>query len=669
MTPPLLALRERQVALVGNPNVGKSTLFNALTGLRQRVANFPGVTVDVREGSSARPDGLLRVFDLPGTYSLRPNAADEAIVAKVLLGPAGDSLDVLVVVLDATNLRRNLYLLSEVVDLGRPFVVALNMADEARRAGVSVPRQRLQDALGVPVVETVASTGEGVEALRAALDGARPATRVWRFADEALELQLSGCAAANPWESLRALDGHEGLREQEVAGRYAWINEVLLGADPEALAALRSRSERVDRYLLHPLLGPLTFLLIMGGLFQAIFSGAGPLMDGIEAGFGWLGAAFEANLGEAFGPLATSLVVDGVIGGVGSVIVFLPQILILFFFIGLLEDTGYMSRAAFLVDRPLRAVGLSGRSFIPLLSSFACAIPGVMATRTISNRFERWLAILVAPLMTCSARLPVYTLLIAAFVPDRSLLPGVGLQGVVMLGLYLSGIASAVFVAFVMSRSRKQRGRLLPLVVELPPYRRPSLLATLLKLRVRGGDFLKRAGTVIFVVSVVLWVLMTFPRQAKPAGMSDAEHQALSLRESYAGRLGHTIEPVVRPLGYDWKIGVGVIASFAAREVFVGTMGVIYSVGDDADEESMDLRQAMQNERDPETGRKVFSLATVFSLLAFYVFALQCGATVAVVKREAKSWAFAIGQLLAFLALAYCAAFVVYQSMCALGFG
>jgi len=663
------AASARQVALVGNPNVGKSTLFNGLTGLRQRVANFPGVTVDLREGTVTRPDGVLRVFDLPGTYSLRPNAVDEAIVSDVLLGPAAGDLDTVVVVLDATNLRRNLFLLSEVADLGKPVVVALNMVDEARRAGVDVPSERLRGMLGVPVVETVASTGEGVDALRAALEQAKPVERTWHFAEAELEEKYAAAEGEHAWAKARSLDRDGQRSEAEVAGRYGWINDVLLGADPQALTKLRGRSERIDRYLLHPVLGPLAFLLIMGLLFQSIFTWAGPLMDGIEGGFGWLGGLVTTHLSESLGELGTSLVVDGIIGGVGSVIVFLPQILILFFFIGLLEDTGYMARAAFLVDRPLRAVGLSGRSFIPLLSGFACAIPGVMATRTISNRFERWLAILVTPLMTCSARLPVYTLLIAAFVPNTGLVPGVGLQGLIMLGLYLLGILSAVAVAFLVHRaSHKQRGRLLPLVVELPPYRRPSLVATLLKLRVRGGDFLKRAGTVIFVISVVLWVLMTFPRQDQPPGMSDEEHQAVSLRESYAGKLGHAIEPVVKPLGYDWKIGIGVIASFAAREVFVGTMGVVYSVGDEVDEESQDLRAVMQAETYPD-GRKVFSLATVFSLLVFYVFALQCGATVAVVKREAKSWAFALGQLFGFLGLAYVSAFVVYQGMCALGYG
>jgi ferrous iron transport protein B len=514
-------------------------------------------------------------------------------------------------------------------------------------------------------------TGEGLDALRAALDRAAeraPARRVWRFDDAALEGRLPELPGACAWERLVALRAAvPAARQAEVAARYAWIQGALGAAASKT--DVRARTDRIDRLLLHPVLGPLFFLLTMALVFQSVFAGAEPLMQGIDAGADWLKGLAQAHLPALVGPLGTSLVADGVIAGVGAVVVFLPQILILFFFLGLLEDTGYMARAAFIVDRPLKALGLSGRSFIPLLSSFACAIPGVLATRTIPSRSERLLAIFLAPLMTCSARLPIYTLLIAAFIPKRTYLGVIGLQGLVLLGLYLSGMAAAACLALVIGRRRAGRGRELPLVVELPPYRRPAARSVLTKLRLRGGDFLKRAGTTIFAVTLVLWALATFPRTTPPPGVSEAEARALQLEGSAAGRLGHAIEPVIRPLGYDWKIGVGLIASFAAREVFVNTMGVVYSLGD-VDEESQTLRDklhAARYDRGPRAGQKVFTLPAVLSLLAFYVFALQCGATVAVVRRETGSWRFALGQLAGFLVLAWVAAFVVYQGLTALG--
>ena len=650
--------------MVGNPNVGKSTLFNGLSGSLQRIANFPGVTVDAHMVDVEGKSGPLRLIDLPGTYGMRPAALDDAVVTRIL---REQTPDLVLVVLDAANLRRNLYLLSEVLDLGLPVVVALNMVDEARRAGMIVPTEQIREATGCVVVETVGTTGQGLDELREALEQEHaPTNRVWAFAGET-EAQLQGATGETAWAKLEALlAGDPELRTSEIAARYAWVTGVLAGYDA---AQARARSERIDRVLLHKALGPLIFLLIMGTMFQAIFTWAGPLMDLIDGAFGWLGEQAAAGLPGVVGELGTSLVVDGVIAGVGSVVIFLPQILILFLVLGLLEDSGYMARAAFLVDRPLRLVGLSGRSFIPMLSSFACAIPGVMATRTIPNRFERLLAVFLAPLMTCSARLPVYTLLIAAFVPATTLLGPIGLQGAVMFGLYCSGLFAASLIGLIVTRLQrgKARGRQLPMVVELPPYRWPTLWGILLKLKVRGGDFLKRAGTVIFTVSVVLWVLMNFPRVEQTPGMTDDEHAAVSLDQSVAGRFGHAIEPVIAPLGYDWKIGVGLFASFAAREVFVGTMGVIYSVGEDADEESEDLRAKLAAAERPD-GSKVFSLATVFSLLVFYVFALQCGATVAVVKREAGSWRFAGGQLLAFLALAYGGALITYQTLAAMGY-
>ncbi|MHC4389751.1 MAG: ferrous iron transport protein B [Planctomycetota bacterium] len=657
---------QRFVALIGNPNVGKSTLFNLLTGGRQRIANFPGVTVDARQGALLEADGV-QVLDLPGAYSLRPAALDDAVVADLLRGDHAQAPERVIVVLDATNLRRNLYLLSEIFDLGIPVVVALNMADEARRAGLPVPCAELQETIGVPVVETVAVNGGGIDGLRAALDAkAVIPKRGWRFHNAADEERLTAAPGSTTWEKLRSLEADSEYRAREVVARYAWIGDTV--ADVEGaeapVASKPNPTDRADRWLLHPVLGPVIFLIAMGLVFQSIFSWAEPLMGVLEGAFGVVQATAKSSIPGLLG----SLIGDGIVAGVGSVAVFLPQIVILFLFLGLLEDSGYMARAAFIVDRPLRAVGLSGRSFIPLLSGFACAIPGVMATRTIPNRFERMLAIFVTPLMTCSARLPVYVLLIAGFVPDTEILGPLHLQGLVLLLLYLAGLFSALLIAFLVSRGRRTSGRLLPLVVELPPYRRPTARAVWLKLKVRAGDFLKRAGTVIFAVTVVLWFLAAFPRLEREPGMTDQAYGAAQTQQSYAGKLGHAIEPVIEPLGYDWKIGVGLIASFAAREVFVGTMGVVYSVGGEVDEESEGLQAALRNDRDPVTGKKVFSLATVFSLLAFFVFALQCGATVAVVYREAGSRKLALGQLFGFLALAYVSAFVTYRVFAFLGY-
>lgn len=670
--------RQRTITVVGNPNVGKSSIFNALTGLRVKVANYPGVTVDAMEGQVRLPAGHARMVDLPGTYSLLPTSADEAIVERVLLGhgEGAEAPDAILVVLEATNLRRNLFVLSEVFDLGRPVVVALNMVDEARRAGIDIPSRRLAELTGAEVVETVATTGEGLDALRAALERASaagaPARRVWRFADPALEARVEQTPGDTAWDRLAALRRDDaGFRQAEVAARWAWINDAL-GAGATTGQA-RARTDRIDAWLLHPVFGPLFFVATMAVVFQSVFWWAEPLMASIEGAQAWLQDLAGAHLAGPLGELGASLVRDGIVAGVGSVVVFLPQILILFFFLGLLEDTGYMARAAFIVDRPLKALGLSGRSFIPLLSAFACAIPGVLATRTIASRRERLLAIFLAPLMTCSARLPVYALLIAAFVPETTVLGFVRVQGLLLLGLYLLGMAAAATLALVISRRAPSRGRELPMVVELPPYRRPSLRGVLMKLRLRGGDFLKRAGTTIFAVTVVLWALSTFPRVTPPEAVGEQEAQSYQLSQSYAGQLGHAIEPVLRPLGYDWKIGVGLIASFAAREVFVGTMGVLYSVGGDI-EEGTEAEQRLREElrgavhaSGPLQGQKVFTLPVVLSLLVFYVFALQCGATVAVVRRESGSWRFALGQLGLFALLAYGGAFVTYQGLTALG--
>jgi ferrous iron transport protein B len=663
--------RPRRVALVGNPNVGKTTLFNRLTGLRQRVGNFPGVTVERKVGRTHHDGTELELIDLPGSYSLVADAIDEEIVARLLCEgsaePSGECTcpDVAIVVIDAGNLRRNLFFLSEVLDTGMPVVVALNMVDEAQQAGIPIDAKVIERATGVACVETVARRGEGVGelltcAVEAAAAGRKPRRR-WRLSDEDETTLGRTIDAGDPrWQVLRGLRADDaGFRQREIEARYRWAAAVT-GPDQVEAASARRRSDRVDAWLLHPVLGPLMFVLVMGFLFQAVFSWATPVMELLDVA---VGAVADAVRGPS---LWQRLLADGVIAGVGAVVVFLPQILLLFLGLGLLEDTGYLTRAAFIVDRPLKVVGLSGRAFIPLMSSFACAIPGVMAARSIPDPRERWLTVFIAPLMTCSARLPVYTLLIAAFVPDRTLLGFLGLQGIVLLGLYLGGMLGAAVFALVVERWRTSAPRLHGML-ELPPYRLPTWRAIGLRLKLRAGAFLKRAGKLIFVASIVMWALMTFPEANIPEDTPEAEAARIQLEHSLAGRLGKAVEPVFKPLGFDWKIDIGVIGSFAAREVFVGTMGVVYAVGAEADEHSDTLREAMRAERWPDTGEPVYTLPTVLSLLVFYIFALQCVSTLAVVARETGGWKTPIIQLVAFTGFAWLASFCTYQGARALG--
>jgi ferrous iron transport protein B len=647
-----VSVRSAFVALAGNPNVGKSSLFNGLTGLRQRVANYPGVTVEKTEGEFREGGRAFRVIDLPGIYSLVPRSPDEQVAAEVLAGRfAGETRpDVIVVVLEASRLRRGLFLLSQILDLDLPVVVALNMNDEARRAGNPVDPARLSAALGgLPVVETTAHRAHGLDRLRAAVaaGGGRPAeSSLWRrTADLPAGVECR-------WSRLRAADP-TGDRGEEVLARYRWAGEVhqAVGA---AAATPRPRSDAADRILLHPALGFLIFLAVMTAVFQAVFSWASPGTEWIEGRIAWLKESAAPLFPEG---AWRDLVADGVIEGVGSVLVFLPQILILFFFLGILEDTGYMSRAAFIVDRPLRALGLSGRAFIPLLSSYACAVPGIIATRTIEDRRERLLTVLVAPLMTCSARLPVYTLLVGAFVPPGELPGGIGRQGAALTALYVGGALAGSLAALVIGKFVLKDAKQSP-VFELPPYRSPSLGTIFHRLRHRAGAFLVRAGTLIFAVAVVMWALAYFPRHEPEPGTSPQAAAAAQLQGSYAGSLGRAIEPLVAPLGFDWKVGVGLVASFAAREVFVATMGVVYAVGGDAAEDDPTLVEAFRHATDDRTGRRVFDPPTVAALLAFYVIAPQCVSTLAIIRRETgrRRWAaFALVYLTLF---AYAAAFL-----------
>jgi ferrous iron transport protein B len=696
-----------RVAIIGNPNTGKTTLFNALTGLRQRVGNFAGVTVERVEGGFKGPGGRrITVLDLPGSYSLSAGSPDEQVALEVLLSRDADQWqpDVVLVVVDAVHLERNLFLASQIIELGVPVVIALNQFDVAQDEGITIDIPELIHALGVPIVPTVATRGEGLDPLKKALITATtlpvPARRFTMPPAVADALaSLTACLtsagltdSAAGMEALRLLgvqkqeahlatvprlraevqDAMATLRDLgytpnrlESELRYAWIAEVVEQTVARPRTIKQNLSDRIDRVVLHRVFGPMLFLALMAVVFQAVFSWAAPLMDGIEVLIGAMGSAVGDRLAD--GDLR-SLVVDGVFGGVGSVLVFLPQIAILFAFITLLEHSGYMARAAFLMDRIMRTVGLHGKSFIPMLSGYACAVPGVMATRTIEDPKDRLATIMVVPLMSCSARLPVYTLLIGAFVPATSLMPGLTLQGATMLGMYLLGTVVALLVAAVFKRTLL-KGPVRPMILELPPYRLPSARSLLVSVAQRCQLFLRRAGTVILALSILLWAMATFPRASIDPTLPDAAQQEQQLGHSVLGRIGHAIEPVVRPLGYDWKIGVSIAASFAAREVFVSTMGTIYGVGS---ENEAALTQKLQTETDA-SGTRVYTPLVAIGLMVFYVFALMCISTVAVTVREAGGgalgWKWASIQFAYMLALAYAGAWIVYAGGTALGLG
>jgi ferrous iron transport protein B len=623
-----LAAGPLRLGLVGSPNSGKTTLFNALTGLRAKVGNYPGVTVERREGELLVDGRRLVVIDLPGTYSLAPISPDEAVVGRVIAGQLGPAPDALLVVADACTLERSLLLVAQVLRRGLPTALALTMTDELRARGGSLDVARFERALGIPVRPVVGHRGVGLTALRDLL------------------------AHPERWGRPHLLPPESA---QERAGWAASILASVLEHRPGPSAT----SEAIDRVVLHPLAGTLLFAAVMVVFFQLIFAWAVPAMDAIDGGVTWAAQLVRASLAPG---LAADFLADALIAGVGSVIVFLPQIVMLFSLLYLLEDVGYMARAAFVIDRVMGRIGLEGRSFVSLLSSYACAVPGIMATRTVPSPRSRLVTILVAPLMTCSARLPVYALLIGAFVPPVQAVGPLGLQGLVLLGLYLLGAFAALAVAALLKRTLL-RGEELPFYMELPPYRWPT--ARLVASQVWGSAraFLRRAGSVILAVTVVLWFLLSFPRVPAPPELSPAQARRHALEHSLAGRTGHAIEPLIAPLGFDWKIGVGLLSSLAAREVIVATLAQIYAAAD----EGTSLRDALRQDRDPRTGRAIYSPATVASLLVFFVFALQCMSTIAVMKRETNGWrwpAFAFGYL---LALAYAASFATHRLVAALG--
>ena len=613
------------IALVGNPNCGKTALFNLLTGARQKVANYAGVTVERKAGQARLPDGRsVTVVDLPGAYSLTPATPDEQVTLDVLEGRrAGeDAPGLIVAVVDATNLRMNLRLVLELQTLHKPMVVALNMADVARAQGLAIDTAVLARELGCPVVETVAVKHNGHKAL----------------------VELLG-QYQEPAQAAAGIVQHATRTPVQLQQE---VRRIISLAAPQASETARFQHQ-IDAIAMHPVWGLALLACILFFIFQAVFSWASMPMDAIEGAMGTLGEWVKGGMDE--GPLR-SLLVDGIVAGVGGVLVFLPQILILFFFILLLEDSGYLPRAAFLLDRLMGSVGLSGRAFIPLLSSFACAIPGIMATRTITNWRDRLATIMVAPLMTCSARLPVYALLIGAFVPERDV-AGFSLRGLTLFGLYVAGVVSAMAVAWVLKRTW-MKSEYQPLMLELPPYRMPSLRNLVLGLWERARIFLRRAGTIIFVLMVLLWFLSTYP--APPAGWDEAQGPAIL--HSYAGQLGQLLQTVFAPIGFNWQISIALVPGLAAREVAVGALGTVYSMSaaDDAVADALAPVIAQG-----------WSLATAYAMLAWFVFAPQCLPTLAVVRRETNSWRYPLLMVVYLFGLAYLSAFVVYHVTVALG--
>ena len=667
---------KRWIAVIGNPNAGKSTLFNALTGLRQRVGNYPGVTVEKRTGTAYTLHGeAIELIDLPGMYSLSPRSPDEEIALKVLLGGALGlpRPDAVLCVVDASNLERNLFLVTQVMELGLPVLVALNMVDVAEARGVRIHPDQLEQKIGVKFIPTQAHRGKGLVELRAALGQrmSHTADRKWtmpaplaaavgqiaaawreaqpaeiRAEGKALEL-LAGSGEGPEGARKLALAWRERFSKEAydwaaaVAGaRYAYLRDVLHQAGVGQGWGEVGWTDRIDALVLHPVAGWGVLAGMMMALFISIFSIASYPMEWIDAGFGALGQLVQAQMPAG---VFRDLLVDGVLAGVGGVVIFLPQILILFFFLGLLEYSGYLARAAFLLDRVMHRVGLSGKSFIPLLSSYACAIPGIMATRTVEDPKDRLTTILVAPLMSCSARIPVYTTVLAAAVP-AALFPVWG-KATALLGLYALGTGTAFALAWLF-RKKMLGGGSPPLILELPPYRMPAFRTVLLRMWERALIFLRRAGTVILALSILLWFLSNFP--------SSSEDASERLAGSFAGQLGHWLEPMIRPLGFDWRIGIGLIASLAAREVFVSTMSIVYHVGG----EEGGLIQAMRGATWPD-GAMIYTPATCMALLVFYVYALQCLSTVAVAKRETGGWKWPAFMMLYMTGLAYLGAWLV----------
>jgi ferrous iron transport protein B len=691
------------VVIVGNPNVGKTTLFNRLTGQNARIGNYPGVTVERRSGK-VEHDGLsFELVDVPGAYSLSARSVEEQIALAAILGLSGNPRPALcVVVIDAGQIGRNLYLALQLLELGVPLIVAVNMIDEVKdnppdlvalgkwlgvscvatdarrglgspellreigRALSAEPKPRLQLSYPERLLADLTTVGAHLPAEFRATERDPQALSLWALTSIDADDELEGISAGLRQSVLgvrRAANENGRDLDLEIIGsRYAYLDQHLpaLFNKVDAHPPKRKASERVDRVLLHPVFGFVAFIAIMLVVFQALFSWSEPAVELIESGMQAFGSLLASVLPEGW---LRELVVKGIVGGVGNVVVFLPQIMLLFLFIGLLEDTGYMARVAYLMDRVMKSLGLHGRAFVPMLSGFACAVPAILATRTMERQRDRLLTMMVIPLMTCSARLPVYSLIIAALFPASESFAGFTLQASLLVGMYVFALATTLAAAGILGRT-VIRGRRIPLLLELPPYRLPSLGAILRMVWDRASVFLKEAGTVILACTVVLWALLSYPKP--PEDTAPAAEAKTAIEYSIGGKLGKAIEPAIEPLGFDWKLGIGMIGAFAAREVFVATMGLVFGI-DELDDEAVPLRERMRNERDA-AGKPRYTPLTGLSLMVFFALSCQCMSTLAVVRRETKSWRWPAFLFAYMTALAYFASLLVYQGGRLLGF-
>ncbi len=682
------------VALVGNPNCGKTAIFNLLTGLNQKVSNYPGITVEKKEGTVyAQGDKTFNLLDLPGTYSLSAESFDEQIVSdQVLSWAKGENPPAVIVsVVDASNLSRNLYLTTQLLDLDIPMIVVLNMMDQLKDSS-QIEIQKLKKELGVSAVVPIsAKMNWGLDALKSAIQKSlvnlaqTNHQSQWINQDISDQIKLlikpdfssSKFAAAHALrrisrnESLNGEDSHiEAIRNSilelgyntdtlEATLRYKWIDGILPFVQPKIRTKIQKEtpSERWDKILTHPWMGPAIFMAILYFIFQSIFTWASTPMDWIQAGIDNISIFVLSNMSPG---MLRDILVEGIIGGVGAIVIFLPQILILSFFLTVLEDTGYMARVAFMLDKSMTKMGLHGKSILPLMSAYACAIPGIMSTRTIDSWKERLVTILILPLMSCSARLPVYTLLISAFIPPITVGGYFNLQGLTLVVMYFLGTVTALIMAKIFSRFIKEKSSS-SFVMELPPYRVPITRSVIRQVFIRGKLFLVNAGKIIMAISILLWFLASFPKV--DSSLTDIN----PIHHSYAGKIGHAIEPVIRPLGFDWKIGIGLLTSFAAREVMVSTMATIYNVEDRGDE-TVNLREAMRNDVDEKTGVPVYTPLIALALMVFYVFAAQCMATFAIVRQETNSWKWPLFMIAYLTILAYAGAFIVYRGGLLLGY-